>query len=374
MKNYNNPYERIQLYYSLLINDKTVVMVDDSFRLGITLNRIHEISDLPLEIIREDFLQMFAWQGSLSTYACKEDSIVSACDRFLSFDDEDSTFHNLNDTYQLQNLYTELMSKGTVPDRFKEILSSGILDNIPIYMSNTVALHHLPLTMEEAAALRQHRDQKFSSHVSSNSLDTTYNYSFDIKDSFLFSHYYVDLNERLDCINLAIRDNLPLSIRYKTSKGNIIFTDFKPLKISYDADEDLYCILCVQNDKIQVYRLDHILALEISNETIKDSSDDCLSKMAPNVWGNCFSHTPEKVKVKFYNEANVWEKVKKDLAYRINGKLYKKDGFLYYEDIVYGLDKFRSWIYGYGSSAIVLSPKKLQDQIISSLKERLEDD
>ncbi len=75
-------------------------------------------------------------------------------------------------------------------------------------------------------------------------------------------------------------------------------------------------------------------------------------------------------KIKFYNEANVWAKVKKELANRTNGKLYEKNGFLYYEDLVYGISKLRSWLYGYSSSAVVLEPAELRQQIIDSLKTR----
>lgn len=367
MKKYN-AYERIQFYYTLLINDKNTIQLDDSFPLGITINRLHEISDLPLKIIRKDFLQMFTWQGKLNTYPYPIDSGVTNCATILTFDDSDKIFDEINNKYHLGDLYNELMD-GTVPNDFASLLLDGVLDNIPIYIaSKQDGIYHIPLTIEEAEALRQ---LSLSSFKDTNDLDRTYSYSFDTKNSFMFSHYYIDLNKRLDCINLAIKEKCALSIRYKTSKGEIIFADFNPLKITYDADEDLYCVLTIQNNQIQVYRLDHIISLNISTKIIDESPDESLLEIAPNVWGNCFSDTPEKVKVKFYNEANVWQKVKKDLAYRTNGKLYEKDGYLYYEDIVYGLNKFRSWIYGYGSSAIVLAPKKLQDEIICSLKERL---
>ena len=97
-----------------------------------------------------------------------------------------------------------------------------------------------------------------------------------------------------------------------------------------------------------------------------------LLDITPNVWGNFFSGKPAYVKIRFYNEANVWKKVKKELANRINGKLYEEDGFLYYEDLVYGISRLRSWVYGYSSSAVVLEPESLRQQIIESLKIRRE--
>ena len=107
-----------------------------------------------------------------------------------------------------------------------------------------------------------------------------------------------------------------------------------------------------------------------SSETVEHGDVSVIEQLAPQVWGNCFTDSPEHVKVRFYNEANVWEKVRRDLACRKKGQLYEKDGFLYYEDTVYGISKFRPWIYGFGSSAIVLEPVSLREHIIQSLKER----
>ena len=65
-------------------------------------------------------------------------------------------------------------------------------------------------------------------------------------------------------------------------------------------------------------------------------------------------------------------RIRRDLECRINGTLYEKDGFLYYEDTVYGLSKFRNWVFGYGSSAVVLEPEELRESVIESLKRRME--
>lgn len=195
-------------------------------------------------------------------------------------------------------------------------------------------------------------------------------YDIKIKDSYLFTRQYINLNPKLELINQAIIDQKCLKIKYKTSMGVISFIHLKPLKIAYDADENLYSILSIHNGRIQVHRLDHILSIDESDQKPEPQNESLLN-IYPNVWGNCFSDPPEHVKVKFYNEANVWNKVRKELAYRTNGKLYEDGEFLYYEDTVYGISKFRSWIYGYGSSAIVLEPQSLRQHIIDSLRTRL---
>ena len=62
------------------------------------------------------------------------------------------------------------------------------------------------------------------------------------------------------------------------------------------------------------------------------------------------------------------------LARKTNSKLYEEDGLLYFENMVYDLNKLCSQIYGYGSSAIVLDPESLQKHILISLNARKTDE
>lgn len=231
-------------------------------------------------------------------------------------------------------------------------------------------LYTISLSLEDAAALQ-------SLHASETNLSTTYQGMQQkyqkilyVKDSYLYNHCYDELNKKLDDLNQSISEQKCLKIRYKTSDGKIISRSFRPLKISYDSNENLYSVISIHEGKIMVNRVDQILSIDPCTENIETPDTGILEKIAPNVWGNCFSDEPEHVKIRFYNEANVWNKVKKELANRTNGKLYEQDGYLYYEDTVYGISKFRSWIYGYGSSAIVIEPVSLREQIIESLKIR----
>lgn len=391
--NYHNPYVRIQTYYSWLINDKYFTQIDDSYDRGITLSRLQEISNIPITVIRNDFSCMFEWQSSISCFLEKNQQFTNITwDNILKFDDENENYIAANEQYSVELLYENLMNN-TFPTEFKKLLTDGILDNVPIYVENVYAPYPISLTPEESKALQYHilTDMNYQDYMSQKERDVLAefallhtnlgkikdvqinSYDVKIKDSYMFTGRYVNLNAKLELINQAIVNKKSLEIKYKTAKGIIIRIHLKPLKIAYDADENLYSVLSVYNGAIQVHRLDHILFIDETDEN-NGPQDEALLDIYPNVWGNCFSDPPEHVKVKFYNEANVWNKVRKELAYRTNGKLYEDDEFLYYEDIVYGISKFRSWIYGYGSSAIVLKPQSLRQHIIDSLKARLAQD
>lgn len=388
--NYHNPYVRIQTYYSWLINDKYYTQVDDSYNRGTTLERLHEITNIPITVIRRDFSCMFEWQSSISLFLKDNPKFTNVIwNTVLNFDDECENYIAVNEHYPLELLYEKLMDE-TFPLELKKLLTDGILDNIPIYTENVYASYQISMTQEEAKALQNHiltdiDPQAFMSERERSALEEfavlrsniekindlpIVSYDVNVKDSYLFTGRYVNLNTKLELIHQAIIDQKCITIKYKTAKGVISHISLKPLKIAYDVDENLYSILSIHDGSIQVHRLDHILSID-ENSDKPEPQDETLLDIYPNVWGNCFSDPPEHVKVKFYNEANVWNKVRKELAYRSNGKLYEDGEFLYYEDTVYGISKFRSWIYGYGSSAIVLEPQSLRQHIIDSLKARL---
>lgn len=388
--NYHNPYVRIQTYYSWLINDKYYTQVDDSYNRGTTLERLHEITNIPITVIRRDFSCMFEWQSSISLFLKDNPKFTNVIwNTVLNFDDESENYIAVNEHYPLELLYENLMDEA-FPLELKKLMTDGILDNIPIYTENVYASYQISMTQEEAKALQHHiltdiNPQAFMSERERSALEEfavlrsniekindipIVSYDVNVKDSYLFTGRYVNLNTKLELIHQAIIDQKCITIKYKTAKGVISHISLKPLKIAYDVDENLYSILSIHDSSIQVHRLDHILSID-ENSDKPEPQDETLLDIYPNVWGNYFSDPPEHVKVKFYNEANVWNKVRRELAYRSNGKLYEDGEFLYYEDTVYGISKFRSWIYGYGSSAIVLEPQSLRQHIIDSLKARL---
>lgn len=373
--NIKNPYVRLHLYSMLLINNYDYTAIDDSYKLGLPMQRLHEITDIPIQIIREDILCMFQWQNNIAA-SITYDPYCGAPrqNNLLEFDDGCLQYQQLNKLYPLDTLCEQLM-ENPFPHELRILLLNGALDSIPIYMDNqaTDAVYHVPLSTEMAAALYYlHANESNYNMNTYNSINQKYQYPYSIKDSYLYTHYYNALHDKLDIIHRAINEGLCLQMKYKTAQRKIIDILFKPLKITYDSDENLYCVVSIYKNEMRVHRIDHILSINFSKKspyTIGEQNLDLLN-ITPNVWGNFFSDKPQFVKIKFYNEANVWAKVKKELANRTNGKLYEKNGFLYYEDLVYGISKLRSWLYGYSSSAVVLEPAELRQQIIDSLKTR----
>ena len=385
--NYYNPYLRLQTYHTWLMNDIENTSLVYDYDLGISMQKLHEITHIPLAVIRKDFLTMFQWQSNLARSVKKSD-FYDELEKMsiLSFDHDNEAYETADQHHKLSDLYENLMTTH-FPEQFQTLLLDGSFDHLPIYLEYNIGeTYYLALSSDESAALQMLDEESLykrdstdtSIHPDIQKLGKLYTNSYKIKDSYLYTHQYTMLNskltlhKKLDLLNQSITQQTCLLMKYQSSKNHIQEFVFRPLKISYDADENLYAVLSIYNDAIQVHRLDRILSLEKS-DTQLPAPDIKKLDIYPNVWGNGFADKPEYVKIKFYNEANVWRKVRKELAYRTNGKLYEKDGFLYYEDTIYGINKFHAWIRGYGSSAIVLEPKSLQDKILESLRIRAEE-
>ena len=371
MNNYENPYIRLQTYYSWISRG--------SYDLdGMSILELHHYTQIPIDTIRLDIAAILKWQAAINS---KYDGDIS----FIPENLENRIFLNFEN---IKDLFKENQSDGDMSDedsqfeytiadmlnRFdpdlEEQLLNGGFDHIPIDIENCSLTEsdnfNIALSYDESLALDAIR-KDITPDKPSPITKTSF---LQIKDSYRTIHDYQELTSRLQIIDEAIKKKKSLSMNYKNSIGEILKITFQPLKISYDESENLYCVLSVSENKIQVHRLDRILDLWPGTEKVDAGDSSIIDSIAPQVWGNCFSEQPEHVKVKFYNEANVWEKVKRDLTCRTKGQLYEKDGYLYYEDTVYGISKFRPWIYGFGSSAIVQEPKSLREHIIKSLKER----
>ena len=371
MNNYENPYIRLQTYYSWISRG--------SYDLdGMSILELHHYTQIPIDTIRLDIAAILKWQAAINS---KYDGDIS----FIPENLENRIFLNFEN---IKDLFKENQSDGDMSDedsqfeytiadmlnRFdpdlEEQLLNGGFDHIPIDIENCSLTEsdnfNIALSYDESLALDAIR-KDITPDKPSPITKTSF---LQIKDSYRTIHDYQELTSRLQIIDEAIKKKKSLSMNYKNSIGEILKITFQPLKISYDESENLYCVLSVSENKIQVHRLDRILDLRPGTEKVDAGDSSIIDSIAPQVWGNCFSEKPEHIKVKFYNEANVWEKVKRDLACRTKGKLYEKDGYLYYEDTVYGISKFRPWISGFGSSAIVQEPKSLREHIIKSLKER----
>lgn len=369
MNDYCNPYSRLLAYYTVFSQDDDT---NDICEMGTSIKRIHDLTGIPLKILRRDMLFLYQWQAS------------------IVFNEESDTYEKAEQQYGLKNLSP--WKDGHIQPMQKKLFLDGQFDGIPLILTHVSSKYEIGLTPDEAAALYSSYPQDTDSGQGESmysslyhSISKAYLKKYQIKDSYRYYHYcgyhrFIDgkmstINEALYAVNLAINNKKWLTIQYCEPSGSMREISCMPLKIAYDSVENQYAILSATQDQITVYYFEYITSIcTQKNKSTPDKAaviDTSLLSRAPHVWGMDFNSSPAYVKIRFYHEANVWNKVRKDLSYR-QGRLYEEDGYLYYEDMVYGIEKLKTWILGYGRSAIVLEPESLRQQIMDSLQKRLE--
>lgn len=162
-----------------------------------------------------------------------------------------------------------------------------------------------------------------------------------------------------------------ITIAYKNKQSEVNAFKVCPLGIVYYEFEGLWYFAGYWKGDIFYYRLDRVKSVQICDESFEYPAGFKLRDKISNMWGMEFGKE-YKVKVKFKNHVNVFDKVRRDLYNRKNGRLYEEDGFLFYEDTVIGINSFKRWIRGFGSSAVVLEPLEVREEIIKSAKESYE--
>jgi len=346
----SQPCRRLHAYFSLYANA-------DCF--AFCIREISGYTEIPLDTVRNDFSVLMA-NGLLSPADEKSADLKEILSKHhLPFTIWDSLWDPLS-----KKRKDEL-------SKIQFLLSNGCLDDVPFILIQPQRINYdsyqLSFNSEEYSAWQ---------YIQTAGKYDLCNIPIVIKDIYAPTSASVIAN--LDICNEAIDERKDIQFYYRTANGNFINVTISPLKILYDSNEGLYAILSIENNKLYIYRLDRIIS-SVQKQKIgpKNIFPSDLMKILPTVWGMNFTEAPCHVKVRFYNEANVWRKVRRDLHQRIQNRdpeshLYEKNGFLYYEDDVRGIKSFRSWIYSYGSSAIIIAPKTLQQEIIASLLERQE--
>ncbi len=349
MNQLHDPYRRVQYYYIYFSNKDYTL--NENLEYGCSITELHRVLSIPLSVIRRDIASLFS---------------MPECG-YIYFDDD-----------------SELAEELSADDIGSKIVS-GALDNTPI--SSALPFHFSNSDIPFAIATSDlDYISRYSKIIRSekNSSDSTYS----IKQSFRFRDTMA-LTDKLQLLSRAISQQCAVLIRYQSPKKPEESTNLEiyPVRLLYDSTDNIYSVVaCFDNfTHLYTYRLDRMVYAATRNKKWNPTSLEhkpLLDKLdyAPYIWDRNFDEIElTHVKVCFRNSGNVWMKVKKDLAYRTNGKLYvgketilsQTESVLYYEDEVSGMKSFYHWLAGYGSAVKILEPLSLKEIAIFSLKKQL---
>ena len=260
MNNYTTPYIRLQSYYSWLSS-----RCSEGLYTGMTILELHKATQVPLTVLRWDIVVMIKWAAKI--FAKFSDNSESDCGienriyfdlngRNMDPENEPETDEPENeDENSLEGMLGALES-GKFSPKLEEMIVQGELDEIPLYISHSCySEFDVALSYDETLALNAVL-KDLDARPAAMRKDPFF---FQIKDSYRAIHNYHELSDRLQLVEDAIENQTSLFMRYQNSKNEIMQFDFQPLKISYDENENLYCILSIHKGTIQVHRLDRIL-------------------------------------------------------------------------------------------------------------------
>lgn len=318
----NNSFENN--FYRL----NTIISLLSSEEFSYSINNLSEILNVPKPILHNDILSLLkSTENSLYLYPN---------------DDE------LEDDF----IYSQALEKDILGGKYDDVSLS--IDN-PFKSDVSVSLTNFELNCL-------------------NDFLKQYNYNILKKDNdYLIKNSVLAFTDReiliQEAISNAITDDTCIDISYVSRGGNYFTRTIKPLRIVHNLVENIMHVVTIYEDKIYPYRLDRIKSVSPATKEIPKPDLSILPNL-DSVWGMEFGDV-HHVKAKIYNEANVIEKVKRDLGKRAKDTLTKiNDTYYIFEDTIIGINSFRSWVNSYGSSIIVLEPRELANEIIDSAKTR----
>lgn len=165
-------------------------------------------------------------------------------------------------------------------------------------------------------------------------------------------------------ISIAINNKKTLQIKYKKNDEIAEFL-MEPLSIVFYEFENILYVIGQYDNNLVTYRLDRIVHIRETMDSFEPYIDFNIDDYLAHIWG-MEQGDPVKVKIKFENVGNVLYKVMRDLHSRKNKKITKHTDYIIYEDIVIGINSFKRWLRTYGSSAIVIEPEDLKQEMINS--------
>lgn len=199
--------------------------------------------------------------------------------------------------------------------------------------------------------------------------------NYRIKESPTQAHY------KLDALCEQIQDAIDLGhylkFNYKGNKSTELRTyELAPRLIYHNINNGRIYMITTTQERFSSWRLDAMSSVV----TLYDRKDNSamppeLLKRFDYLWGLSNENIDEPVHVKVRIDAfsrNILEKIRNDISRRKYAKLYQEGDYWYYEDDIIGFSAFRSWIYQFGYSVVVMEPESLAREVYESAAARVE--
>ena len=319
--------------------------LDDNYTDGYSILDIAKLEDIPLSILRNDFYQL-------------------------------QVNHNL--PYMLiQPPEAEETEAGLVYESipkggYKPYYMKGLLDEVKFILVAEDSTKYLSvrLSREEYSVLNDFlKETNFQSDTSFSASNLV---SLPVKRSITDTSPGV--YECIKQFNEQINKHKSFHFTYRAKSKQLRSITIEPLKILHDMVSNLFYLVTIDRNDLVFYRIDRIVGTPQYVKTEQRIQDFAPLEKLPLIWGMENSN-PVHVRLKIYKdqEVNIADKVKKDLAPHMSAKntLTESADSMIFEGDVCGYYAFLKWVRRYGSSMVILEPKRAVDDMLRSIQNRL---
>ena len=347
--------------------DRTTLLNDEFYRVstiftllnmsefGRTITELCELLQIDKTVIYSDIASLL--KNTKSEY-------VLQLDEELATEEQEE----LLDQLMLAKEDSEELNKETIVSRLK----TGAYDELPFIIPSPAGesgqgMTGISLTRSEFAAL---------SDFLKNLNRTVIGDRSDNHILFKGTTIYHTEHERklIDDLEKMIQKKMTAEITYRSQHGEEADYTVRPAKLIHSMPDDVYYLIAFvewEEDQKKVHlanymslRVERIVDLQ---ESLISLPDPDLTSLPPfeKMWG-MEDGEEFHTKLRIFDEANVVDKVRRDLGERAVKLTKGEDGCYYYEDDLIGENRFRNWLRGYGSSIIVLEPESIREKMIET--------
>lgn len=387
--NYHNSMDRLAAIIAIMIVSSNYYPGNfvDTQVLNPSVKEISKALGIPAGVIRKD-MEVLIKNPQLKPYLwCYKSSSEKEKERknIISEAKKEAVFSSGSREEQTQEkvIAGEITDKGYLA---KEFFDEGKFTDDTIVVMDPEGLgglkkckeneQYIFFTTERESVLLSYLFQQLTSNVEIVRNQDVLTDAVFIKENALSPIVRFDEKKRRD-IQTAIEFNKMITFQYTDRNHHEEEKTIGPRLLYHNlSNGHMYCITGNNRHGISSYRLDRMNKIEILSvdQSVPEEREQVL-KQFDYLWGmdlTDIDKPPVHVKIRIdANTHNILNKICADIDRRIHKKFYSDGSYYYYEDDIIGLNDFRSWLYQYGLSVVVLEPKGLAQEIYRSAKRRL---
>lgn len=175
------------------------------------------------------------------------------------------------------------------------------------------------------------------------------------------------LNDKISKINYSISKGRAIRISYfSLNKNNIAVRKIEPYTIIFKEGEWYVIGYCHAKEEVRTFKISRIKSIEYTSDIYMKPVNFSLKEYFKNNWG-VFRGEEQEVVVKFDRKLAEFIKQSK---WHVNQQITENhDGSINFKVFLNELDEIKDWIMGFGSSAEVIAPSKLRNEVKHEIEE-----